>query len=151
MASAFGLEVRELASQFAPAWSHAEVTRCVASVRSRLETARSGVMIEYKGAKVDPRYRFTNARLIEWLEMTSSEMTQMRTIIDADESRRRDRARKDQKRREDGALTQTEVELRHKDRVAEARRLRSDGLSYTEIAERLRLSKTAVFGYCRKS
>src|SRR5690606_32469175 len=97
------------------------------------------------------RYRFTNRRLIEWLEMTSSEMAQMRTIIDADESRRRDRARKDRKRREEGALTQAEVELRHKDRVAEARRLRSEGLSYTDIAARLGLSKTAVCGYCRKA
>lgn len=151
VAPAFGLEVRELASQFAPDWSHAEITRCVSSVRSRMEMARSGVLVEYKGEKVDPRYRFTNARLIEWLEMTSAEMASMKTIIDADESRRRDRGRKERERREAGATPQAEIHARHMDRVAEARRLRNEGLSYTSIAQRLGLARGTVFGYCKES
>lgn len=148
-ARAFSLEIRELAAQFAPDWSGTELTACISSVRTRVEMAAAGEMIEYKGQKVDPRYRFTNAWLVEYLRIESAEMACMRTIVDADESRRRDAARKAQKRREAGDLTREEYLARGAARADEARRLRQQGLSYATIARQLGISKSTVTGYCR--
>ena len=53
---------------------------------------------------MDPRYRFSNQRIIEELEITGEEEREMRTIISDDERRRRDRERDEKRRREAGAM-----------------------------------------------
>ncbi|MCM3800050.1 replication protein [Caldibacillus thermoamylovorans] len=53
-------------------------------------------------------YNISNKKLIEWLDITSSEMMELRTIIDANEKRRRKRIANMEKRREEGVKSREE-------------------------------------------
>jgi hypothetical protein len=92
----------------------------------------------------DPRYRFHNQTIIDWLEITAAEEREMQTIISGDERRRRDRERKRKDRRQAGAVPQAERQAATEERRREAHRLRSEGLSYRKIAARLDISHEAV-------
>lgn len=50
-------------------------------------------------------YNISNAKLIQWLDITQDEMQHMLTIINPKEKRRRDLLAKEQKRREEGVRT----------------------------------------------
>lgn len=50
-------------------------------------------------------YNISNAKLIQWLDITQDEMEHMSTIINPKEKRRRDLKAKEQKRREEGIRT----------------------------------------------
>jgi len=66
----FMSEVTELAREFAPTWTAQEVKSCVSSVLARAGAAARGEMVEFKGKKVDRRYRYKTATLIELLRIT---------------------------------------------------------------------------------
>ena len=50
-------------------------------------------------------YNISNAKLIQWLDITQDEMEHLLTIINPKEKRRRDLKAKEQKRREEGVRT----------------------------------------------
>ena len=108
--------------------------------------AFAGETVEYEGIKVDPRYRFSNQRIIEELEIEADEERHMKTIISADERRRRDRERTMRERRESGEveMSRQEYEGRATKRRSEAHRLRAEGKSRKEIAEALGVSMSTV-------
>ena len=66
----------------------------LSSVVRRTFAAFAGEKVEYQGRQVDPRYRFSNQRIIEELEIDADEERHMKTIISDDERRQRDRVRK---------------------------------------------------------
>ncbi len=86
-------EVFELARE-AGGWSEERAAGKLSSVIRRTFGAFAGEKVEYQGRRVDPRYRFSNQRIIEELEITGEEEREMRTIISDNERRRRDRVRK---------------------------------------------------------
>lgn len=146
----FRAEMRVLAHEFAPAWSAQELTACISSVQRRLEAASKGRTVEFHGHPVDPRYRFRNSTLIDWLGITSSEMPHMKAILSADEARERDRVRKQAQRRCQGSVTREVYRQASVDKAEAARALRDAGLSLAEIAQALGISRTSASRYCRR-
>jgi transcriptional regulator with XRE-family HTH domain len=125
-------------------WTDSEARSRLQAIFKRAHMAAKGERVEWGGVKVDPRYRLRNATILELLEITGEEERHMKTIIGADERRRRDRERDENRRRAAGAMTREEYEGRAQDRRAEAARLRSEGLNNRQIAEALGISKRRV-------
>lgn len=69
--------------------------------RSNEESNRIAIEKGYPGAG----YNISNKKLITWLDITTVEMTNLETIIDANEKRRRKRIANMEKRREEGIKT----------------------------------------------
>jgi len=145
----FRAEVRELAREFAPSWTPQELESCVSSVLRRLEAAARGETVEFHGQPVDPRYRFKNSTLIDWLGISNEEMKQLRTLVSADEKRSRDRERKEAERRSAGSVPRAEYEKAAQQKAEMARALREQGHSLGEIAQKLGISRASAHGYCR--
>jgi DNA-binding CsgD family transcriptional regulator len=103
---------------------------------------QAGKRVEWAGMEVSPRYRFRNETIIEALEITPEEERHLKTIISDEERRRRDRDRKEKERRAKGVRPRAEVAA---ERQREASRLASEGLSNTEIARRLGISRRHVY------
>ncbi len=142
-------EVWELAREFAPTWTPQEVNNCVSAVKKRVELAARGESVEYLGKAVDPRYRFANDTLLQWLSITSSEMAQLRTILSHDEAKRRDRVRHELKRRAAGAVPRADYLAAADNRRQRARQLRDSGLSLSQIAQELGIDRSTVSRYCK--
>lgn len=138
-----------LAKEFAPTWSPAEFESCVTSVISRIEAARRGELVEYRGRSVDPRYRFRNSTLIDWLEISPEEQHRLKTIVSDDERRRRDRERKERSRRVHGKAPRADYLNEVRKKEALALRLRMSGKSYSEIATEIGISRSTARRYCR--
>ena len=133
-------ELYELARE-AGGWSEQYAAGKLSSVIRRTFGAFAGEKVEYQGRQVDPRYRFSNQRIIEELEITGEEERELRTIISDEERRRRDRARKDPEMDRQQYLT------RAAKRRAQARRMVSEGCSVGQIAETLNVSIHTVRSY----
>lgn len=144
----FRLEVRELARQFAPTWSEAEVSSCVSSVLGRAEAAQRGERVDFHGFEVDPRYRFSNRRLVELLKLSAVEQEAMTTIVGKPEACRRDRERQARNRLAKGCLTRDEFLGQAAAVARQARELRALGHSLSEIARTLDVSRTSASRYC---
>lgn len=147
----FRAEVRELANEFAPSWSPQELMSCISSIQQRLEASSRGETVEFQGQPVDPRYRFKNSTLVDWLGITSSEMPHMKAILSTDEARERDRARKETERRARGCLCRTAYLQASIDKTQAAQALKAEGRSLTEIAKALDISRTSASRYCKRA
>ncbi len=130
---------REVAS-----WDEREAASRMHAVMKRARMAARKEFVEWNGGPADPRYRFTNSRIIEDLNIEPAEERQMLTIISEDERRRRDRDRDEDRRRRAGAVPRDQYLVTAAQRRTEAARLRSEARSYREIAEVLGVSKSAV-------
>lgn len=150
VAPRFRAEVRELAREFAPTWTSQELESCISSVQGRLEAAAKGETINYLGQPVDPRYRFRNSTLLDWLGVSDSEMRHMRTIVSRDESQRRDRERKTAARRAAGRPSLQDLRESRSGIKTQAQDLRSQGMSWREIAKTLGISQTSARRHCAK-
>jgi hypothetical protein len=126
--------MRELAAQYVPSWTAAEVSSALRSVYARYAAAKAGEKGQHEGVAVDPRYRHSNAGLVERLKLEPDEQKEMKTIISKEESARRDRERHEQRRRKQGAIPRPEYCDQSAERRAQARRLRAEGLSLSKIA-----------------
>ena len=130
-------ELYELARE-AGSWSEEHAAGKLASVVNRTYAAFRGERVEWRGEEWDPRYRYSNQRIIEELEIMPEEEREMRTIISDDERRRRDRKRKNSE------MSREEYEGRAQQRRGMVPRLRSEGLSVKEIAAALNISERRV-------
>ncbi|MDN5696889.1 MAG: helix-turn-helix domain-containing protein, partial [Rubrobacter sp.] len=130
-------ELFELARE-AGSWSEDHAAGKLSSVVSRTKRAFAGEWVEWRGEMLDPRYRLTNQRIIEWLEIGASEESHMKTLVSSDERRRRDRQRKEPE------MSRDEYEGRAADRRSEARRMAAEGLSQRQIARRLKINQSTV-------
>lgn len=145
----FNAELREFSRQVAPTWADAEIRSCTASVNARMQRARAGETLEYNGKAIDPRYRFTNASLIELLGLTDDEQRHLRTIVSDQEAQRRDRERKRKNREQNGQMTRGAYTARSGQRAERAKALAASGMHPTDIASAMGLSLSAVRGYLR--
>ena len=143
-------EVVELAREFAPSWSNAEVVSCISSVMARAQAAARGETVTFRGLKVPPRYRWRNETLVERLAITPVEERQLRTIVSRQECTRRDTERHAAARRAAGAVPRADwlanVELKRQ----RARSLKQEGWSIRRIAQTLGVSPASVSDYCRR-
>ncbi len=103
-------------------WSEAETRSRMHSVITRAKDASNGETFEWQGKERDPRYRLTNQKIIDDLNITTSEEKEMKVIISEDTKRQRDRERKERERRSKGAIPRDE----YLDRASEKRSLAYD-------------------------
>ena len=143
-------EIDALANEFSPDWSESEIASCVTSVVARAKAAARGEKVLFKGMQVDARYRFSNTTLVATLKVTDSEALELRTILSANEARRRNTQRHAAVRRENGALLRDSYVDRASDRRDKAIELSQAGLSRRSIAEELGVTVSAVHGYLKR-
>jgi len=96
----------------------------------------------------DPRYKLTNVRIIQELEITAEEQTHLISIISRDEKRRRNTIRTRYKRRENGVVPAEQYQQYRKTRQSErrvnAQQMKEQGLSVKQISEQLKLTKRTI-------
>lgn len=143
-------EIETLASSvFAPDWRPWEVSSCITSVVSRAEAATRGETVEFDGSKRDPRYSFKNETLVEWLGITGDEARQLKTILPADEARRRNTEAHRAARRAAGAVERAAYLQQAADKRVHARELKAQDLSVSAIARELGIGRSTVIGYLK--
>lgn len=94
-------------------------------------------------------YNISNAKLIDWLDITEEEQLHLSTIIGANEKRRRKRIANMEKRREEGVITRDEYLKPFKLNKLEGIKLKEQGFKYQEIADKLGVSINTVKGWFR--
>jgi len=136
-------ELFALAYQVAD-WDEKETRTRLHAVIKRAHMAARGETVEWMGQRIDPRYRFTNETIIEWLQITPEEQEQLSVIKDERGQRELARLRKEKSRRKAGALPREEYLAQAEMRRQEVLRLRQEGMSIRQIAEKIGLSKSQV-------
>lgn len=137
-------EVVAIARRVAPTWSKAEVDSCVTSVMARANDSAAGKKTMFNGIEQDPRYRYSNRKIIDLLAITADEQAQLATIIDKAELARRDRARAARKRAEQGAQPRADYLEQGHIKRAHAHQLRTEGMSWSEVGKSLGVSAGAA-------
>jgi hypothetical protein len=99
------------------------------------------------GPLVDARYHYSNAKLIETLEITSDEQRKLKTIVGDDERKLRDRKRKEAGRRKNNAMLRADYCARSRERAEQARAAYEQGAKPGAIAEALGISRAQVRKY----
>ncbi|MEI8356134.1 MAG: hypothetical protein WCG31_08610, partial [Deltaproteobacteria bacterium] len=140
-------EIHVLAKEFCPTWQPGDSIAITKSAIARAHDAMAGKKVLFDGKLRDPRYKFTNAYLIETLDITNDEQKVLLTIIDAKESRRRDREAATHRRRQAGMIDRATYQLTAEQRRTEARLRHAKGENYKEIAKALCISVDTVKGY----
>lgn len=115
--------------------------RGVKSVIDRFADDGHGKIVRLGLTQNEGRYKATNKYLIRLLDITPDEQTHLRTIISAEEKRRRLTA----KRRATGMMSREQYADRAAQRRSEALRMRSEGLSVAEIAKALGVATSSVY------
>ena len=133
--SSFNAELHILRSEFAPHWSSCRLKDSASTVVRLMHASSRGEKISFNGRDRDPRYRWTNATLIDELRITAEEERQLTTIISKTEAGRRDSARHSAKRRAAGVPARQQWIQSNEARRATARQLRSEGSSWSDIAK----------------
>lgn len=105
------------------------------SLRSRIERHSRGEKIAFDGNKVSPIYTPSNDYLINVLNITDEEQEQLKTIISSEEKRRRSDLKN--KGRSERRVERTESRIM-------AVQLQREGLSTTEISEKIGVHRTTV-------
>lgn len=124
-------------------WSEGETVSRLGTVIYRAMMAEGGEKIVYGGVEVDPRYRFKNQTVLDWLEITADEERHMKTLISQTEKARR----RAEKRRREGATPRQVIASKAANRREEARRRAAGGEPHKDIAEALGLSVHTVRSY----
>lgn len=139
----FHLEARELARQIDPNWIFAEDE--LSTLRTKALQYGRGEKIEFNGRKWPALYTPKNDTLIDLFEITDSEQRQLKTIISRDESTRRNTERERAKRRAAGVQERSQYLEPAKQRQAQIRELKAQGVAVAEIARRLEVSRVTVY------
>lgn len=133
-------------------WSEAETRSRMHSVIANARSAAAGETIQWKGQQRDTRYRLTNEKIIEWLEITPEEEVHLKTIVSENRKqeirRQRDMERKEKKRRSEGVIPRHEYLARwsesRQDNRPRAKELKAKGMSLRKIGCELGISHTLV-------
>lgn len=141
-------EIRDAAAKLSPMWTDAQVRGCVSSVLARSLKHLAGELAEFNGKPVPQGYRWKNQTLLEWLEVTAEEETQLQTIISKAEVRRRKRDKARNAARADGVQARAEYRAGKVEKTARALALKDAGRSVQEIANTLGVSRRTVQAYC---
>jgi transposase len=125
----------------------------IQQIIARQGEAKQGKKRQFKGKDDDPRYKFTNRKIIDQLGITHTEQRHLLTILGQGEKRERGRLRKAAQRRKAGTPTRDvyldKVALQAQERRQMALGLAEKGLSSRQIAKELGVSKGSVFNYLK--
>lgn len=86
------------------------------------------------------KYKFTNQKLIEWLDITEEEQRNLKSIIGRQEKYSRNNERRKDARRDAGKMDRGTYLSKAAERRSEAHRMRQDGISIRKIAATLNCS-----------
>lgn len=138
--------VMELARQYCPAWSGRMTRSCMGSILRRARRSGNGERLKWKGRDIDPRYRLTTTEIIRLLAITPDEMRGLdfRSLVDADRRRTLASTSRRRERRAGGSVDRNIYQARSEARCAQARHLRTSGLSWSEVGGRLGISADAA-------
>lgn len=107
----------------------------------------------FDGRTVDSRYRLSNAKLIELLDISRDEERKLKTIVGETESKvrhaARERRRRATKREAAGSRSRSEYLAAAEAKRRAARGLRDKGWTIQEIATELGISVGSAYGYCK--
>lgn len=126
-------------------WDEREARTRLHAVLKRAHMAARGETVEWMGQKIDPRYRFTNETIIEWLQITPEEQRQLSTIWGPEVRREMDRLQHERARREAGMVPREEYLAQAEMRRQEALKLLGEGKTIGEIAEILGIHRTTIW------
>ena len=143
-------EAVQLAKEVAPSLSHREAQAYVSTVAQKAKMAAAGETVMFNGRKYTPLYTYSTGRLLDEFKIEPFEQRQLKVLIAEHEVARRHRERETQRRRETGAMERAAYLASAAGKAAEAHRMRQEGLSQREIADRLGVTQPAVSGYLRK-
>jgi hypothetical protein len=140
-------------------WSEAETRSRMHSLIANARSAAAGETVQWNGQQRDTRYRLTNEKIIEWLEITTEEERHLKTIVSGDRKqeirRQRDQERKEKKRRSEGVNPRDEYLTQwsesRQDNLPRAKELRAKGMSLRKIGRELGISHTLVRSLLKES
>ena len=139
-------EAGEIARQIDPRWGYGNSE--LSTLYAKAKQMQVGEWVEFQGRRYPPLYTPRNDTLINLFEITDEEQRQLKTIVSKDISRERDRDWHERKRRAEGRTVRAKYESNAK-QSRDARRelilkLKKQGLKQTEIASKLKISKSLV-------
>lgn len=136
-------EAEALAREFAPAYSRAQIHSYTSSAVNRATEAAAGHLLNFNGQQIDPRYRFKNSTLVDWLQITGDEEHQLQTIISEGEAAERHRKRN--RRATDGGTDRLTYLSQAEDKRITARLMRAQGATINQIAAELGIKRENVY------
>jgi DNA-binding CsgD family transcriptional regulator len=139
----FHHEASELAKQLDPKWKFAADE--LSTLRAKANAYASGQSIEFGGRKWPALYTPKNQTLIDIFGITDAEQRQLRTIITPALATERDTIRQREKRRAAGVVERSEYIGGIKERQAQIKVLKAEGLSANAIAKQLGITARTVF------
>ena len=101
-------KARDLTHEFFPDFKYSDSD--ITTVVEKVAAYNRGETVTFNGKTYSPLYTPKNDTLIEILKITEEEMRQLKTIINKDEKKYRDKVRKEKNRRAKGQLTRAEYE-----------------------------------------
>lgn len=128
-------EVYKLAEEVA-GWSENETKSRMQQVFVRAKAAARDEKVVWQESMRDPRYNFTNQRIIEDLNITPEEEQKLETIISKPTKRQRDKERKEVQRRSQDIKPRHEYIEQTKRNRQMVTKLHKRGYSNLEIAQR---------------
>jgi hypothetical protein len=137
-------EVSRASRIWTPGLSLAETHSALKTTLERAQKAAGGETVEWRGERIDPRYRFRRQTLYDWLQplIPDAMLTELRAVIPDDvaveRKRRRDLARSADHYSGKG------VRASNAGRLAEAKALSSKGRSSRQIADELGVGQSTV-------
>lgn len=127
----------------ATGWSDAEAKSRMGAILKRAKASAEGKKIEFNGNEVDPRYRISATRMVEWLEIDPTEQREagLRCLIDGSRKREVNAERSMEFRKRKGANSRSQVQEERLILGQQACFLAiKEGLSIRELAERFQVS-----------
>ncbi len=103
-----------------------------------------------EAAAKDQKYKISNQRIIEWLEITPEEQKWLKSIIGREEKYSRNNKRRAEARRGAGQMDRGAYLAQAAERRSEARRMREEGYKNADIAEAIGVSIDTVKSFFRK-
>ncbi|MGY6251689.1 hypothetical protein ACXIUS_29915 [Bosea thiooxidans] len=123
-------------------WRSKECDARMHSIFRRASLAAAGGTIEWRGERIDPRYRFKASTMIEWLRIEPAEMrdANLRALITDDVRRERERVRLREVRAAAGALDRATYEAQAHQAAEDILKIVDRLGSVKAVAERLGIS-----------
>ena len=137
-------EAAELAKEVDPRWNcRSESFR---TLYKKACQYNKGETVQFAGREYPPLYTFKVSSLIQLLKITDLEQREMKVLISQEERKRR----AVDKRREKGMIPRNEYRAQVQVRMDRARELKRKGLSVSQIAAEMKLSRRSVHNYLSK-